>query len=209
MVFLLTLVFALTLLYLAITERTKRYITLLALQGFLLSLIAYFHLHEVSWGHLIFVLLETLALKAIVAPLFLEYIRKHNHLSRTSDSVISPIAGLLLTMLCIVFSFVISAYLHDSQIQSKFFAVAISTILTGFLLIIFHKNVFTHLVGYLVMENGIFILSLAVGNEMPMMINAAILLDIFIGILVLGLFLNRVGDAFKGTETEFLSQLKD
>jgi hydrogenase-4 component E len=104
---------------------------------------------------------------------------------------------------------VISAYLHDSHIQSKFFAVAISTILTGFLLIIFHKNVFTHLVGYLVMENGIFILSLAVGNEMPMMINAAILLDIFIGILVLGLFLNRVGDAFKGTETEFLSQLKD
>lgn len=209
MVFLLTLIFALTLIYLAITERTKRYITLLIVQGILLFGIAYFHLHEVSLGHLAFVLLETLALKGVATPIFLERIRKHNQLRRTSESSISPFGALLLTLAGIVLSFILSNWLHDTHVQSKFFAVAISTVLTGLLLIIFHRNVFTHLIGYLVMENGIFLLSLAVGNEMPMMINAAITLDIFIGVLVLGLFVNKVGDTFKGTETEYLSQLKD
>ena len=63
--------------------------------------------------------------------------------------------------------------------------------------------------GYLILENGIFILSLAVGNEMPVMVNIGILLDIFVSILVLGIFVNKVGDVFKETNVEQLNQLRD
>jgi hydrogenase-4 component E len=54
-----------------------------------------------------------------------------------------------------------------------------------------------------------FLLSLAVGNEMPVLVSLAIMIDIFIGILVIGIFLNKVGDVFQSTNIDELSQLKN
>ena len=65
------------------------------------------------------------------------------------------------------------------------------------------------MVGYLIIENGIFLLSLAVGSEMPMMVNLAILLDVLIGVLVFGVFINRIGNTFESTRIEQLSNLRD
>jgi hydrogenase-4 component E len=81
--------------------------------------------------------------------------------------------------------------------------------LFGIYFIIIHKNIFSHVVGYLIIENGIFLLSLAVGSEMPMMVNLAILLDVLMGVLVLGVFINRIGDTFESTRIDQLSRLKD
>jgi hydrogenase-4 component E len=87
--------------------------------------------------------------------------------------------------------------------------VAFASILFGIYFIIIHKNIFSHVVGYLIIENGTFLLSLAVGSVMPMMVNLAILLDVLMGVLVLGVFINRIGDAFDSTKIDQLSRLKD
>jgi hydrogenase-4 component E len=63
--------------------------------------------------------------------------------------------------------------------------------------------------GFLVIENGVFILSIAVGNEMPMLVNTGILLDFFVCVLVLGIFINKLGDVFKEPDVDKLSQLRD
>jgi hydrogenase-4 component E len=81
--------------------------------------------------------------------------------------------------------------------------------IVGLYIIIVHQTVLSHMMGYLVIENAIFLLSLAVGTEMPIMVSGAVLLDIFIGVLVLGLFINRVGDKFHDMSAENLTSLKD
>ena len=63
--------------------------------------------------------------------------------------------------------------------------------------------------GYLVIENGVFILALAIGNEMPMLVNTGVLIDIFVSILLLGMFINKIGDVFKEIDVDQLTQLKD
>jgi hydrogenase-4 component E len=63
--------------------------------------------------------------------------------------------------------------------------------------------------GYLVIENGVFILSLAVGNEMPMLVNLGIMLDIFASVFLLGIFINRIGDVLKDVDVDQLKNLKD
>jgi hydrogenase-4 component E len=63
--------------------------------------------------------------------------------------------------------------------------------------------------GFLVIENGVFILSLAVGNEMPMLVNIGILLDIFVSVLLLGIFANKIGDVLKEQDVSQLRNLKD
>jgi hydrogenase-4 component E len=209
MIFFFIILFAISLIYLAMAERVVRFLTLLIAQGILLAGIAYWHLKQIDAIHLSFILLETLIVKSIGIPLFLNYIRKRNKLNKLNESKVPTFISILITSAGLVFGFVLSNFLRDSHIETIFFAVAISTVIAGMYFIISHRNVFTHLIGYLVIQNGIFMMSLSVGVEMPMLINNAILLDLFISVLVLGIFINRVGDTFQNLTVDGLSQLKD
>jgi len=209
MIFFFIILFAISLIYLSIAERVVRFLTLLIIQGILLAGIAYWHLKHIDIIHLSFILLETLIVKSIGIPLFLNYIRKRNRLNKLNESKVPTFVSILITSVGLVFGFVLSNFLHDAHIETIFFAVAISTVIAGIYFIISHQNVFTHLIGYLVIQNGIFMMSLSVGVEMPMLINNAILLDLFISVLVLGIFINRVGDTFQNLTVDGLSQLKD
>ncbi|NJO70101.1 MAG: hypothetical protein HC830_13210 [Bacteroidetes bacterium] len=84
-------------------------------------------------------------------------------------------------------SFLLSNTIHDSHIRKIFFVVALSALFTGLYIIITRRKIITHVMGFLVIENGVFILSLAVGSEMPMLVNIGILLDIFVSVLLLGI----------------------
>ena len=208
MIFFFIILFAISLNYLALTERVARFITLLIIQGILLSGIAYWHLKSIDIIHLSFILLETLVVKSIGIPLFLNYLRKRNRLNRLNESKVPTFVSILILSASLLFGFLLSNYLQDTHIETIFFAVAISSVIAGLFFIISHRNVFTHLIGYLVIQNGIFLMSLSVGAEMPMLINNAILLDLFISVLVLGIFINKVGDTFQNLTVDGLSQLK-
>jgi hydrogenase-4 component E len=70
--------------------------------------------------------------------------------------------------------------------------VAFFAVYTGMFMIISHRKIFSHLVGFLVIENAVLLLSMAIGSEMPMLINIGILLDIFVSVLILGIFVMRL-----------------
>jgi hydrogenase-4 component E len=166
MISLLIISFGVTLIYLSIAERMSTYNMLIAVQGALLFAITYMELKNIDVWHLILILLETLIIKVIVLPYFIHrlLIRKHNN---AVAMVVPGFVSLTVVSIIIFLSFLLSYLLHDNQIQVKYFTGAIAAIFTGLYLIIVHKNVFTHMMGYLTIENGIFLLSLAIGNEMP------------------------------------------
>ena len=97
----------------------------------------------------------------------------------------------------------------DADHQVKYFTAAISSIMVGLFIAINNRDLVTHLISYLVIENGIFLLSLALGSEMPMFVNSAILLDIFTSVLIMGIFFNKMKDYFQNVDAGHLSQLKD
>ena len=87
--------------------------------------------------------------------------------------------------------------------------MALYALLSGLILIVMRKRVFAHLVGFLVIENGVFLFSMAIGVELPMLINLAIMLDILISILVLGMFLQRMDNDMNTDESDALTSIKD
>lgn len=89
-------------------------------------------------------------------------------------------------------------------INSIYLAISLFTLYTGLLQIVTHKLIISHLIGFMVVENAVFLFSLAVGNDMPMLINIGILLDLFVGVLILGFF----GLKLKPLTSE-LNMLKD
>ncbi len=205
----LLITFIISLIYMVVANRLYTYIVILSFQGFVLFSVALIELNEINLINLIFILLETVVFKAIVIPRFLNYVIKKNHITREAEPFISNFISVLVVTAIIVASFLLSNTIHEDQLKSIFFVVALSGLFTGLYIIITRKKIITHVMGFLVIENGVFILSLAVGTEMPMIVNTGIMLDIFVSVLVLGIFINRIGDVLKEHDVEQLQQLRD
>jgi len=204
----LIILFILSLIYLAKVEMVKSYFPLMAGQGVVLFFLALLELNQVDFVQLLFVLLETLIFKAIFVPFFLERVTRgktHRHQHSPVKGYYSVFIGLAI----VVLSFITSHVMHDEFLDVKYFTAATASILIGLFIAINNRDLVTHLISYLVIENGIFLLSLALGSEMPMFVNAAILLDIFTSVLIMGIFFNRLKDYFQNTDISQLSQLKD
>ncbi|HNP77453.1 MAG: hypothetical protein U0289_09110 [Cyclobacteriaceae bacterium] len=208
MISLLIISFGVTLIYLSVAERMRTYNTLIALQGLMLFFITYIELKNIDAIHLLLILLETLIVKVIVLPYFIHRLLIRRNGDKPVALVVPGYVSLVVVSVIFFLSFLVSYLLHDDQIQVKYFTGAIAAIFTGLYLIIVHKQVFTHMMGYLTIENGIFLLSLAIGNEMPLTVNLAVLLDVFSSVLILGLFINRL-ETFSSLDVDQLKDLKD
>ncbi len=114
-----------------------------------------------------------------------------------------------LAFIIIITTFILSNAVADSHISKIYFVVSLSTLFTGLYIIVTRNKIITHIMGYLVIENGVFILSIAVGSEMPMLVNLGILLDIFASVFLLGIFVNKIGDVLKDVDVDQLKNLKD
>ncbi|MCK9271704.1 MAG: hypothetical protein RBR47_05535 [Bacteroidales bacterium] len=209
MTYLFIMLYAVTLIFFALSERVKKFVWLLVIQGIILFAIVFFSLNEIELFDFIFILAETILVKSIIVPWFINKVRKRNNLKRTQEVSVPVFYSIIVVVISLVVSFLISNHLESSHIHTRYFTVSFASVLFGIYFIIIHKNIFSHVVGYLIIENGIFLLSLAVGSTMPMMVNLAILLDVLMGVLVLGVFINRIGDTFESTRIDQLSRLKD
>ncbi len=209
MINVLLIIFAITLLYLSIANRIITYVKIVVLQGVVLFGVAFIKLQEINTVNLAFILLETIIVKTLTIPFFLNYVIKRNKITRETEPYIPNFMSLIVITLIIVITFLVSGSIPDIHLNKIFFVVAFSALFSGLYFIISRRKIITHVIGYVIIENGVFILSLAVGNEMPMLVNLGIMLDIFVTIFLLGIFVNKIGDVVKEIDISQLSNLKD
>ncbi len=205
----LLIAFAISLIYIGMANRLYTYISAIAFQGIILFGVAFIELIEINTVNLIFVLLETIVFKTVLIPMFLNYVINRNKITREAEPFLTNFVSVVIITGIILGSFLLSNTIHDSHIRKIFFVVALSALFTGLYIIITRRKIITHVMGFLVIENGVFILSLAVGSEMPMLVNIGILLDIFVSVLLLGIFANKIGDVLKEQDVSQLRNLKD
>ncbi|HPD66276.1 MAG TPA: hypothetical protein P5050_12070 [Bacteroidia bacterium] len=184
----LIVLFAVTLVYLSITERFRIYAGLIALQGLLLFGITFLELNEVTTANLIFIAAETLIFKTIVVPYLIFRIIRQTGVYKVHELAMPGFYILIFTIISLLISILLANQLINPYINTVYMTIALFTMFTGLLIVVTHKLILSHLIGFLILENAVFMFSLAVGNEMPMLINIGILLDIFVGVLILSFF---------------------
>jgi hydrogenase-4 component E len=194
----LVILFGLTMLYISSAEMLGSYVTMLVVQGILLFLIALFNMTDVNFAGFLFVAIETLLLKAILIPRILRKTIRENEIVREAEPNIPNFFSLIIVSLIFAFGFFIAsvAVSKGNFMIPLEFGVSISTILTGLFIIITRSKLITHVMGYLIVENGIFLLSLSAAREMPVIVSLGVSLDIFMGILMAGLFIHRIKTTF-------------
>ena len=87
--------------------------------------------------------------------------------------------------------------------------VAMFSILSGLFLIISRKRALNQVLGFLVLENGVFTFGAGVLVETPQLVEVGVLLDVFVGVFVMGIIIFHINREFDHIDTDQLSALKD
>ena len=115
----------------------------------------------------------------------------------------------LLSLAALAVSISVTYCIADPTVDPVFFGVALYALLSGLVLIVLRSRLFSHMVGFLVIENGVFLFSTAIGVEMPFLINIAILLDILMSVLMLGVFFTKIDGKIHADDADSLTNVKD
>lgn len=207
----LLVLFGLSLLFASITNMLTSIVRILVIQGILLFVLTILKTNEMNMWEFAFVALETIIFKAVLIPWFIVDTINKNGIKREVEPSVSNFFSLGSMTAIFAFAFFIALWSGKSSpnVYPLHFGVAFAAILKGLFIIIANKKLITHLMGYLIMENGIFMLSLSIGSEMPHIVSLGVSLDILLSILIAVLFINKISNSFEDVDSDELSILKD
>jgi len=119
----------------------------------------------------------------------------------------STIVGALVTALV----FFVSSHgnAHGRMEVSLLIPTSLATVLAGFILLTTRFKAISQVLGYLVLENGIYIFSLLLIGAIPLVVEMGMLLDLFVSVFVVSIITNHINSAFSSLDTRNLSSLKE
>jgi hydrogenase-4 component E len=191
------------------TSRLNFSIRAVAVQGVILGVLPGL-IHPFSW-HLVGITIGIIAAKGFVIPLLLNRAMRYAEIKREVEPFLGFIPTLLLGALFTALSFGFAGKLpllpeHQNYL---FVPASIATLMSGFLILTTRRKAISQVIGYLILENGIFIFGLLLAGAMPVMVEVGALLDLLVGTFVMGIVLNHISREFSSLDTARLTSLKE
>jgi hydrogenase-4 component E len=152
----------------------------------------------------------TLALKTILIPAIFSRMIQRLGIRKEVESYINIPFTLLLAVLLIFVSFYSTGGRKIIRLVSfgEFIPLAISTVFFGMLMMTSRKKALTQVIGLLLMENGLFLMAVTITFGMPLLVELGIFFDILVGVLIMGVFVFKIRDAFEGIDADDMTVLK-
>ncbi len=195
---------------LAVTGSLAGCIRLVAVQGVLAGLLPLLAGAGAPHGRALIFAAVIIPLKGVVFPWLLLRARDRSGARKDVEPLISYPASILLCLAAFIASSWLGSRLPLPDPGVAWIVPAsLATIFTGFLLITTRSKAITQVLGYLVIENGIYIFGLALFVEQPMLVELAILLDVFVAVFVMGIAIFHISREFDHIDTAQLSELSD
>lgn len=192
------------------TSRLRAIINGTALQGVLLGTLLLLVHHELSVRPVLLAVGAT-AIKAIVIPWLLARAMREAAIRREVEPFIGYIPSLVLgavgTGLAMLFAGTLP--LAPQHVGSLLIPTSLATVITGFVLLTTRRKALTQVAGYLVLENGIFIMGLALIEAIPFFVEIGVLLNLLVAIFVMGIMILQINREFSSLDTTRLSSLKE
>ncbi|HPM79915.1 MAG TPA: hypothetical protein PLF81_04420 [Candidatus Anammoximicrobium sp.] len=193
--------------------RLRSSIRVVAIQGMALGALPLFVSNRGLTWSLLVIAVGSFALKGVVFPWWLTRTLQATNAQREVSPIVGPSASTALGALLIAFSFWIGSRFQLPStvpvVSRLAMPVAVATLLSGLFVIVTRRQALTQVLGYLVLENGIFVFGLALAHEEPLLVEMGILLDVFVAVFVMGIAVFHIAREFDHIDVERLSELRD
>jgi len=186
-------------------------VRVVALQGVLLGLLTLATRESAQSLRAPVLALASAGLKGVVFPWLLTRALRDAEVRREVEPLVGYRVSLLLVTLMLAASLWLGGRLpHPQAVTSPLVVpVAFFTILVGLFVIVSRTKALTQVLGYLVLENGVYAFGVGVVEGTPMLVELGVLLDLFVAVFVMGIMVFHIRREFDHIDTDQLTALSD
>ena len=182
-----------------------------AIQGILLGLLPPLLAHEhVLGSRVIFLASASIGLRGIMFPWLLFRTLRDADVRREVEPFVGYSVSILGGVVALAGSFWLASRLPVAAAGASrlVFPVALSTMFVGLFVIVSRKLALNQVLGYLVLENGIYAFGLALVGQIPMLVELGVLMDAFVAVFVMSIATYHISREFDHIDVDRLDSLR-
>lgn len=189
-------------------SRLRTAVNLVAAQGMLLGAAPLWLEHG---PRVVLLSLGTMAVKGILIPRLLLYAMR----DQTIGPEFRPAGGFIASLLLGAAGTGASLWfggtlpLHNGEHSQLIVPASLATTFAGFLMLFTRVTTISQSLGYLVLENGVFIFGLLLIEAVPAMVEIGVLLDLIVAVFVMGIIIQHINRELDPLDRQHLSALKE
>lgn len=196
-------------------KRMTSYIKTFRVQSALLAIVAaifsvYHMLEEKRLDGIIIICLLIIILKVIYIPNKLMKITQKVEYKVEKDFFINiPLCVIICCGLVILIWYLVTQIPDIKGVYERIFLTnSISVVLIGLFFMISRKKAIGQIIGFLVIENGMFMTAILITFGMPMIVEIGVFFDLLTAVLIMGVFVFRINENFDSIDVNKLRKLK-
>ena len=174
------------------TTRLYRLLVWYSMNSLMLGLLALSIGQSIDDDAMIITGIMTIVIKAIGIPYILKNLSQKFHFVRQITPEIKVQYAIMLVPAILVFTFYLSEPIVNMiHTNANYVAISISSLFLSLLLMMEHSNVAPKIIGFLTLENSLFLLGITATNGMPMLVELGIFFDLLMAIVVINLLFHK------------------
>jgi hydrogenase-4 component E len=192
------------------SSRLPSLIKVIAFQGIVVSVVPFFMGHAMSAGGAAFTV-ATLLIRGIGIPLCIYLAIKKVAIRREVEPIVNYHASLLLGLALIVAAIFVAPKFDLPQAggHALMLPTAITLLVAGMFILMARRNAIAMVLGYIMMENGIYLVGTGFSMRTHHIVEFGILLDVLAGVMIMAIILQNIKQAFDDVDTALLRTLKE
>ena len=191
------------------TDRLSAMIRIIAVQGVLLGLLPLTLASGLSLP-VVGLAVATLAVKAVILPWSLLWAIREASVRREVAPAVGYLAALLLGCAAVGIAFAVATRLPLPAARAPLLVpVSLATLMMGFIVLTTRTKALSQVLGYLVLENGIFLFGLTLADRLSLLVEMGVLLDVFVGVFIMGLVVFQINRELDSIDSSRLTELTD
>jgi hydrogenase-4 component E len=192
------------------SSRLPALIKTIAFQGIVVSIVPFFMGHELAAGGVVFTI-ATLVIRGIIIPLCIYLAIKKVAIRREVEPIVNYHASLLAGLALIVAAVYVGPKfdLFKPGSHVLLLPTAITLLVGGMFLLMARRNAIAMVLGYIMMENGIYLVGTSFSVRAHHIVEFGILLDVLAGVMIMAIILQNIKQAFDDVDTALLRTLKE
>ncbi|MEJ2345700.1 MAG: formate hydrogenlyase [Gammaproteobacteria bacterium] len=161
--------------------------------------------------HLYFSALLTLVLKALVIPWMLHRQARRLDLERHVESLRRPSLVIMAAVALVIFSYwlVLPMVQQELTFTRNIVAISLAVVLIGLLMMVFRQQAVAQVLGFMSMENGLFLAAVSATAGMPLVVELGVAFDVLVAMVLFGVFFFQIRESIESLDVDRLNRLTE
>ena len=153
----------------------------------------------------------TLLLKALLIPWMLHRQVRNLKLEREVESLRYPALVVLAGAALVIFSYWVALPIERLELTAtrNIVAISLSVILIGLWMMVARSQAVAQVLGFMSMENGLFLAAVAATGGMPLIVELGIAFDVLIAMVLFGVFFLHISESIDSLDVDRLNRLSE